>query len=315
MRSSPSATRPSPPTSCSAARPRPRRSTSSPASCLVLVLEATRRTVGWILPAIVPRLHRLRLPRRADPGCARHRPQGLRRRPPRRPVLHGPRGPVRDPARRRGDLHRAVHALRRGARVLRRRALLRAALLRGVRIERHRAGPDDDARRLPARHRVGLRRRDDGHARSVTWPLLRRAGYPANEGGGMLAPRASARSCRRRRSARPRSSSPSSWRRATSRSSSTRSSRRSCTTSGSCWRSRPTRGASRSRARPRHAWLLEAARPLGLPLLVADRDRRAARDGLLAVPGGAVRDGRWRSCSRSLTGATGWGRARSSRRS
>ena len=41
----------------------------------------------------------------------------------------------------------------------------------------------------------------------------------------------------------------------------------------------------------RHARVLAAARPLGLPLLVADRDRRAAGDGDVAVPRGALRDG------------------------
>ena len=111
------------------------------------------------------RLRRLRVPGRADPGVVRDRAQGLRTGPDRRPVLHGARGPVRHPARRGGDLHRAVHDLWRGARILGRRPLLRGDLLRRVREEPHRAGPHDDARGLPARHRVGLGRRHHGHAR------------------------------------------------------------------------------------------------------------------------------------------------------
>ncbi len=84
------------------------------------------------------RLHRVRLPGRADPGVVRDRAQGLRAGPHRRPGLHGPRGPVRDPPRRGGDLHRVVHHLRRRARILGRRALLRRDLLRRVRQEPHR---------------------------------------------------------------------------------------------------------------------------------------------------------------------------------
>jgi len=83
---------------------------------------------------------------------------------------------------------------------------------------------------------------------SVTWPLLRRAGYPRTRAAASSRRPASARSSRRPRSALPPSSSPSSWRSPTCRCSSTRSSRRSSTTSGSCSRSRPTRAASRCAA-------------------------------------------------------------------
>nr|BFE80764.1 hypothetical protein GCM10020093_033650 [Planobispora longispora] len=50
---------------------------------------------------------------------------------------------------------------------------------------------------------------------SVAWPILRRAGYPREQGGECSPRRASGRSCPRPRWARRRSSSPSTWRSAT----------------------------------------------------------------------------------------------------
>ena len=272
--------------------PRDARRRVRRASPCALILEATRRTVGWILPAICIGFLAYAYLGGLLPDWTGHRAQGLRARPARRPVVHGPGGHLRRPARRRRDLHRAVHALRRGARVLRRRALLRRAVARGVRLEPHRPGPDDDAGRLPARHRVGLGRGDDGDARlgHVAAAAQGRA-TRRTRAAACWPPRASARSSRRRRSARRRSSSPSSWRRATSTCSSTRRCRRSCTTSACCWRSRPTRAASRSAG-------LELETPgfwsllgrfgyhfLSLFAIVALLARR-----LLAVPRRALRD-------------------------
>ena len=166
-----------------------------------------------------------------------------------------------------------------------------AALVRRVRREPDGPGADDDAGRLPARHRVGLRRRDDGHAR------LRHVAAAAqgrlSEGRGRRHPRRCrhrrdpvAADARRRRvhhrrvpggellqgaPLRGRAVAPLLPR----------------DPAGDRDRRAPLQGA---RARPRDARVLEAARPLGLPLLVADRDRAAARDRDVAVPRRALRD-------------------------
>ena len=260
-------------------------------AAMLLILEATRRTVGWVLPAIVLALRRLRLPRRADPRLARARPQGLRRRPHRRPGLHGPGGRVRHPARRRRDLHRAVHDLRRRARVLGRRALLRRDLLRGVRAQPHRPGPHHHAGRLPARHRLGLGRRHDGHARLGHVAAAAPRRLPEERGrrrarGGRHRRDPVAADARRGRLHHRRVPGD-------------------LLPAGARLRARPDvpllpRDPARDRgrhaplrgrgARPGDARLLEAARALGLPLLVADPDRAAAGAELLAVPRRRVRD-------------------------
>ena len=135
------------------------------------------------------RLRRLRLPRRADPRLARaSRTRATGWTGIVGQSLHGAGGPVRHPARRRRDLHRAVHDLRRGARVLRRGALLRRAVLRRV---RRAAAPARAARpRWPAscsaRCRAPASRRRSRSARSPG-RCCARAGYPKNEGGGVLA--------------------------------------------------------------------------------------------------------------------------------
>ena len=240
----------------------------------------------------LPRLHRLRLPGRPDPRVARHRPQGLRPGPDRRHDVHGPGGPVRHPARRGGDLHRALHVLRRRARVLGRGALLRPALLRGVRTLAHRPGPDDDAGRLPARHRVGLGRGDHGHAR---------LGDLAAAAQGRLPEGVRRRRARRLGHRRDPVAADARRRRVHHRRVPGGE-----LLQGAPLRDRPVapvlpRRPARDRGRraalpgagdrPRHARVLAAARPLGLPLLVADRDRRAAGDGDVAVPRRALRDG------------------------
>ena len=130
-----------------------------------------------------------RAPRLSDRSACRH-------------ALHDARGRVRRAARRRGDLHRAVHDLRRGPRVLRRRRVLHQLGAGGdgeVAIRR-RAGAHGDARRVSARHGVGQRCRDHGDA-----GLGRRGrccGAPATNpkwAARFCRPPASARSCHRRR--------------------------------------------------------------------------------------------------------------------
>ena len=76
---------------------------------------------------------------------------------------------------------------------------------------------------------------------AVTWPILRRAGYPRNGPAGCSPPPASARSSPRPRSARRPSSSPSTSACPTSRCSAGRPCRPSSTTWASCspWRSTP----------------------------------------------------------------------------
>ena len=107
-------------------RRRDRRSRARHARRSLLVLEATRRTVGWILPvtaARVPRSTRWLGPLLdARPGAARA--PRLRPRPARRHALHDARRHLRRAARRRRDLHHPVHDLRRGARAVRRRRVL-----------------------------------------------------------------------------------------------------------------------------------------------------------------------------------------------
>ncbi len=237
------------------------------------------------------RLRRLRLPRRADPRLARARAQGLRRGPHRRPGLHGPGGRVRHPARRRRDLHRAVHDLRRRARVLGRRALLRGDLLRRVRAQPHRPGTHHHAGRLPARHRVGLRRRHDRHARLGHVAAAAPRRLPQERGrrrarGGRHRRDPVAADARRGRLHHRRVPGD-------------------LLPAGARLRARPDvpllpRDPARDRGRhaalqgrgPRdgHARLLAAARALGLPLLVADPDRDPAGAELLAVPRRRVRD-------------------------
>ncbi len=153
---------------------------------ILLVLEATRRSVGWILPATAigfivygwagPLFDRV--------GLVAHRASWLRARSPGRHALHDARGDLRRPARCRLDLHHPLHDLRRGARALGCGPLLHrlvdgrdgpVALRRGTWSHRHR-------RRVPPRHRVRQRCRDDGHARiGVVAPAARR-GLPSGRG-------------------------------------------------------------------------------------------------------------------------------------
>ena len=98
------------------ARRRPPPSTSPAGAGVLLVLEATRRTAGWVLPRR-PRLPRLRVPRPAvrPGGPGRHRAPRLLPRPAHRHAVMTLED-LRHPAGRGGHLHHPVHDLRRGAR-------------------------------------------------------------------------------------------------------------------------------------------------------------------------------------------------------
>ena len=180
---------------------------------ILLVLEATRRTVGWILPAVVIGFLLYayfggELPVTWEIAHAR-----LRRAAHRRPDLHGPAGHLRRPARRRRHLHRAVHALRRGARVLGRRA---ASSSTSRSPPPGSAAPAPAARpRWPASCSARCRApASPPRSRSAASPgrSCAAAATPRTRAAACSPPPASARSCRRRRSAPPRSSSPSSSR-------------------------------------------------------------------------------------------------------
>ena len=258
---------------------------------ILLVLEATRRTVGWILPAVVIGFLALRLLRRraADEWDITTRATAS---PHRRADLHGPAGDLRRPARRRGHLHHPVHDLRRRARVLGRRPLLPRPLARGHRPLAYGAGPHDRAGRLPARHRVGLGRRDHGHPRHrhLADPAARR--LPA---GGR---RRRARGLGHRRD--PVAADPRRGRvhhrrvprRVLPDGPALRGDPVAALLPGDPARDRDRRPPLRHHGgRRRDAAGGPAAAALRLPLLVAVRDRGLPGARPLAVPRGALRDG------------------------
>ena len=230
--------------------------------------------------------------RRRAAGELGHRACRLRRAADRRPDLHGPAGDLRRPARRRRHLHRAVHALRGGARVLGRRALLPRHLARGHRAAAHRPGPHDRDGGLPARHRVGLRRRHHGHARQrhLAAPAPRR--LPQGRGR---------RRARRVRHRRDPVAADARRRRVHHR-----RVPRGLLPDGPALCGDPVapllprdlpgdrgrRPALRDRGgQGRHAAGGQADPPLRLPLLVAVRDRVLHGDRAVAVPRRALRDG------------------------
>ena len=92
----------------------------------LLVLEATRRTTGWILPVTAacssPTPTSGRCSIRLGLSLIAHRGYSVAADP--RHALHDARGHLRRAARRHRDLHRAVHDLRRRARAQRRRPVL-----------------------------------------------------------------------------------------------------------------------------------------------------------------------------------------------
>ena len=98
------------------------------AALIVVVLEATRRTSGWILPVTavaVPRLRATTAPCSIASACRSIAHRGYAHRAHHRHALHDARRHLRRAARRRRHLHRAVHHLRRRPRTQRRRPVLR----------------------------------------------------------------------------------------------------------------------------------------------------------------------------------------------
>ncbi len=177
---------------------------------IAVVLEATRRTVGWILPvsAIVFILYGYYGPLLEFVGLGLFAHRGYRAGPAGRIALHDARRHLWCAARRRRDLHRACS--RSTARCFSFPAPAssfwtgRWRRLRTVR-RRSRTRPDGDDCGFPARNRLGQRRRHDGDAGigrladAAPRGLSRRSRWRHPVRG-----RALARFCRRRRSAPPR---------------------------------------------------------------------------------------------------------------
>ena len=180
-----------------------------------------------------------------SPSSMRARPPRLRPRPHHRRALHGHRGHLRRAARRRGDVHRAVHHLRRGAGLLGRRrssSWTCRSPRSGAPVRRPAApsrSPGSCSAPSPARARPRPCRWARSPGRSCAAPDTR-----ASRRAGCSPPPASGRSCRRRRWARRRSSSPSTSTCRTCACCCSPPSRRCCTTWASCWRSSSTPGAS-----------------------------------------------------------------------
>ncbi|MCK7495678.1 MAG: hypothetical protein MZW92_35295 [Comamonadaceae bacterium] len=93
---------------------------------IVLVLEAMRRTTGWIMPVVDGLLPRLRAARPVAAGAVDA--QGLRGRPPGRLHVHDARGHLRRGGRRVVVADHPVHDLRRLPAALRRRQVLHRLL-------------------------------------------------------------------------------------------------------------------------------------------------------------------------------------------
>ena len=129
----------------------------------LLILEAMRRTTGWIMPFVTALLPALRVLRPVPAGAVDA--QGLRAAAPGRPHVHDAGGHLRHRGRRLLVADHPVHHLRRVPAVLRRRQVLHRLLLRrhGRQADQRRA--HGGARLVPARRPVGLGRGDDGDAR------------------------------------------------------------------------------------------------------------------------------------------------------
>ena len=212
-----------------------RRSASPVCSPIIVVLEAARRTTGWILPISAPRISGVRDCRSVAgaiglTGIA-HRGYDL----PRLVgtlymTLEGIYGVPLDVAVTYIILFSLYGAVL--ERIGRGHVL---SQLRDVvfppRQSRQSGGPIRDARRIPARHRLGQRRCDDRDARigCVADHAPRR--LRSRSGRRACSPHpASAHSCRHRRSAPRHSSSPSTCASRICRCSSWRRCRPSCTT-------------------------------------------------------------------------------------
>ena len=169
---------------------------------IVLLLEATRRTTGWIVPVVALGVHRLRL-FRAVSAAAVDAPR-LRHRPARRPSVHHARRHLRRSGRRVVVADHPVHDLRRVPAAFRRRKILHRLLDGADGQQGQQRRPHRGAVVVPARRAVGLRRRHHGddRRRRLSDDAARRASRrtpPAD----CSPPAGSARSSRRRCSAPP----------------------------------------------------------------------------------------------------------------
>ena len=130
---------------------------------MVLVLEATRRTTGLVLPVVC--LSSSPTPTTAATcRSAGRSPTSACRRADRERALQRGQRLLRRAPRRRRDVHRAVHHLRRGPGADGRRPVLRGVLVLAVPQVRHGAGTHGGHLGLPARHRLRVRYGDRGDA-------------------------------------------------------------------------------------------------------------------------------------------------------
>ena len=142
----------------------PIRSTGSWAPIMIVVLlEATRRSVGWPLPiiAVVLMVYALCGPQSA--GDSRASRQQLEKR--RQPSLSHEPGHLRHRARRRGDLRLPLRAVRRSGDARRARPLLHRSRDRADRPLLRRARQGLDLRLGHVRHDLGLVDRQHRHGR------------------------------------------------------------------------------------------------------------------------------------------------------
>ncbi len=135
---------------------------------IVLLLEATRRTTGLIMPIVALAVHRL-----CDAGTASAAAvdaSRLRRLAPGRASVHHARGDLRRRRRRLGDAHHHVHHLWRVPAAFWRRQVLHRFLhgADGRQAQQRRA--HGGAVVVPARRALRLRRRDDGDHRRRRLP-------------------------------------------------------------------------------------------------------------------------------------------------
>ena len=155
---------------------------------LILLLEACRRTTGWVLPVVSLVFIAYAYYGGYLPYTWSLAHQGFNFDAIIAQFTMGTAGFYGMPLECGGHLHRAVHDLRRGARLLRRRQVLHRPLLRRVQAQPYGARPHGHAGRLPARHASPARvRRPPSRSapcpgRSCAGPATR-----AEPAGGMLA--------------------------------------------------------------------------------------------------------------------------------
>ena len=153
---------------------------------VLLILEAMRRTTGWILPFVTIVFPALRVLRRNPAGALDA--QGLRDSAPRRPHVHDAGGHLRHRDQRFLDADHPVHHLRRLPAVLGRGQVLHRLLVRGDGRQADQRRAHRDAGLVPARRPFGLR----AWRRPSRWARWRRRCSPRSatartKPGGLLA--------------------------------------------------------------------------------------------------------------------------------